>query len=108
MTSMDSKRNSEKSVLATMILIHCKAKHGSRGGLCPDCAELMRYACQRVDACPRIAEKTFCSSCPRPCYLPEMRDRIRQVMRYAGPRMLFYHPMTMLRHLFQIKKKLQQ
>ncbi len=29
-----------------------------------------------------------------------MRQKMRQVMRYAGPRMLFYHPLIALRHLF--------
>ena len=33
------------------------------------------------------------------CYKPEMRERIRQVMRYSGPRMITKHPVAAIRHL---------
>ena len=32
-------------------------------------------------------------------YKPEMRERIRQVMRYSGPRMIIYDPKTALWHM---------
>ena len=34
--------------------------------------------------------KTFCSNCKVHCYKPEMRKKIRAVMRFSGPRMIFY------------------
>jgi hypothetical protein len=34
-----------------------------------------------------------------------MRERIRKVMRYAGPRMLYTHPVLALFHLFHSLKK---
>lgn len=43
--------------------------------------------------------KTFCSNCKVHCYRPEMREKIRVVMRYSGPRMLFCHPILALRHV---------
>ena len=33
------------------------------------------------------------------CYQPQMREQIRQVMRYSGPRMLLYHPVLAIWHL---------
>ena len=42
--------------------------------------------------------KTFCSNCKVHCYRPDMRERIRAVMRFSGPRMLLYHPITGIRH----------
>ena len=51
-----------------------------------------------------MAEKTFCSACPIHCYKPEMREKIRTVMRYGGPRMLLYHPMMTLRHMLLTRK----
>ena len=33
------------------------------------------------------------------CYQPEMREKIRQVMRFAGSRMLLYHPALALWHV---------
>ena len=48
-----------------------------------------------------MEEKTFCSNCTVHCYRPEMRERIRTVMRYAGPRMLFHHPVMAIRHMIE-------
>ena len=33
-----------------------------------------------------------------------MRERMRAVMRYAGPRMLFYHPLDAIVHLCDVVK----
>jgi hypothetical protein len=33
------------------------------------------------------------------CYTPDMRERIRAVMRFSGPRMLLHHPWLALMHL---------
>ena len=40
-----------------------------------------------------------CKNCPVHCYKPEMREQIRIVMRWAGPRMLFYKPIAAIKHL---------
>ena len=37
--------------------------------------------------------------CPTHCYKPEMRERVRAVMRYSGPRMLREHPVLAIAHL---------
>ena len=36
---------------------------------------------------------------------PEMREKIRQVMRYSGPRMIFHHPIAALRHLYYTQQE---
>jgi hypothetical protein len=33
-----------------------------------------------------------------------MREKIREVMRFSGPRMIFYHPITAIRHVIESKK----
>jgi hypothetical protein len=43
--------------------------------------------------------KPTCAKCPIHCYKPAMKERIRDVMRYAGPRMLRRHPVLAIRHL---------
>jgi hypothetical protein len=53
----------------------------------------------RLEGCPFQEDKTTCAKCPVPCYKPTMRLRIRQVMRYAGPRMLVKHPALAAWHL---------
>jgi Nitrous oxide-stimulated promoter len=68
-------------------------------GLCPACAALEQYSRQRVEACRFGQDKPTCAHCPVHCFRPTMRERIRAVMRYAGPRMALHHPYLALRHL---------
>lgn len=86
-----------------MIGIYCRAHHGTGGELCAACEELLNYAVCRLDRCPFGADKTTCARCPIHCYKPAMRERVRSVMRYAGPRMMFRHPILALRHLLDSK-----
>ncbi len=105
MTSLQTKREREKQIVAGMIRLYCRKKHHTRGALCPDCAALADYAAQRSDHCPFMETKTFCSNCKVHCYRPEMREKIREVMRFAGPWMLLYHPMMAIRHLMETKRE---
>lgn len=99
-----AKREREKRMVSEMIALWCRAKHGMRGGeLCPECAELAAYARLRSESCPFMEEKTFCSNCRVHCYAPAMREKIRAVMRFAGPRMIFHHPATALRHVYETR-----
>ena len=68
--------------------------------LCPQCQELLTYAHQRLDRCKFGNEKPSCTRCPVHCYKPAMRQQIRQVMRYSGPRMLLHNPVLAIRHLW--------
>lgn len=83
-----------------MIAIYCRTQHGKRGNLCDECRELEDYAMARLDRCPFGAEKPACADCPIHCYKPAMRDAVKKVMRTAGPRMLYHHPLMALLHKF--------
>ena len=93
-----TKREREKEVVSLMISLYCRKKHGGKT-LCPECAALDDYARSRSDRCPFMETKTFCSACKVHCYQPEMREQIRTVMRWAGPRMLPVHPILSIRHV---------
>lgn len=87
-----------------MIKIYCKGnKHGDDIP-CSKCEILINYANQKTDSCPFIETKTFCINCKVRCYKPEMRERIRAVMRYSGPRMLFHNPIMVIKHAIVGKK----
>ena len=102
--TIEEKRLREKETVADMIALYCRNNHGAaRGALCSDCRALLEYAHARSDKCPFMETKTFCSNCRVHCYKPDMRERIRSVMRYAGPRMLFHHPVAALRHVIAAK-----
>ena len=105
MDSTQSKREREKQSVSEMIRLYCRKRHGTRTGLCPECAELDAYARTRSDRCPFMETKTFCSNCKVHCYKPEMREKIREVMRFSGPRMLFHHPVMAVRHVIESKRE---
>lgn len=96
---VEAKRERERRVVGEMIAVFCHGQHGTRGSeLCPECARLAEYASVRIGRCPFMATKSFCSQCRVHCYAPEERARIKDVMRYAGPRMLLRHPVMTVRH----------
>lgn len=99
-----SKREREKQLVSQMIALYCRKHHAGRK-LCPDCAALDAYARQRSDQCPFMETKTFCSNCTVHCYKKEMREKIRKVMRFSGPRMIFSHPIWAVRHVIETKKE---
>lgn len=103
--SIQSKREREKKMVSEMIALYCRKQHGAKDGLCPDCEKLKEYAQLRSDRCPFMETKTFCSNCRVHCYQPQMREKIRQVMRFAGPRMIFCHPIMAVRHVIESKKE---
>ncbi len=90
----------EARTVEAMIHLYCRGNHGSSESLCPECARLLDYAQQRLRACPFQAGKTTCARCAVHCYRPAMREGIRAVMRYAGPRMIVRHPLLTLCHLW--------
>ena len=100
--NINDKREREKRLVCQMIALYCRKNHGGKT-LCADCRELSEYACSRSEKCPFMENKTFCSNCRVHCYKPEMREKIRLVMRFSGPRMIFWHPITAIRHVIEVK-----
>ena len=88
----------EKKTVAAMISIYCRNKEGNRT-LCDGCKELLEYAHRRLEHCKFGNNKSTCRKCPIHCYKPDMRERMRQIMRYAGLRMILFHPIMAIRHL---------
>jgi hypothetical protein len=90
----------EKRVVAFMVRLYCRRKEGNHK-LCFGCNELIEYAKIRLDGCKFKDKKPACKNCTVHCYKPEMREKMRQVMRFSGPRMMFYAPKEFLRHIFK-------
>jgi predicted amidophosphoribosyltransferase len=93
-----------------MISIYCRGHHGkAEKRLCSQCKALAAYAHQRLARCPFQENKTTCANCPVHCYKPDMREKVRGVMRYAGPRMAYQHPLLALFHFVDgFRKDLQR
>lgn len=93
----------ELETIRVMTRLYCQDHHGDvardASGHCPGCAELFAYQHKRLLACPFSPDKPTCSNCQVHCFGPEQRERTRQVMRHAGPRMMWRHPVLALAHL---------
>lgn len=95
---MSSRIERECKAIAVMISDYCRDHH-SRTELCSECLELLNYALERLKRCPFQKRKTDCAKCRVHCYKPDMRAKIRLVMRYAGPRMIYRHPVLAILHV---------
>ena len=105
MNRVEIKRQHEKKIVALMIRLYCKKKHGTKKELCADCQALCDYAMLRSDKCPFMETKTFCSNCKVHCYKADMREKVREVMRFSGPRMIFHHPVMAVLHVIESKRE---
>lgn len=88
----------EKKTVGFMVRKYCALYHGPE--LCKECESLLRYTAERLDSCPFGDKKPFCSACSVHCYEAEKCERIREVMRKIGPRMLYLMPLEYLRHFW--------
>lgn len=93
----------EKQTIELMIKLYCK-KNCRKKELCDECKKLLEYANKKVDNCRQKETKTFCSMCNTHCYSPKMRNNIRRVMKFSGPRMLIYNPPLAISHVFYTVK----
>lgn len=116
MTNNGPRIEREKRTVRAMIQLYCRDKHAAvrekqaalsqpSPVLCPACQELEAYAMKRLEACRYGEQKPACTHCPTHCYKPKMREDVRQVMRYSGPRMLWHHPVLAILHLWDEKTK---
>ena len=90
----------ELHTVELMIRLYCRHKEGNNHivRLWEQCG-LLEYASSRLARCPFQDNKPTCRLCKVHCYRPEKREQIRQVMRYAGPRMLLYYPADAIKHM---------
>lgn len=89
----------EKYTIRCMIELYCRRHHRADKELCDDCGHLLEYALERIGNCPHGQGKPTCGRCAVQCFKPAMRRQIQRVMRYAGPRMLVFHPLLALLHI---------
>ena len=102
---MGGRMDRERRTVDTMVLIFCSGHHGTRAEPCRECTELREYAHARLARCRYQDAKPTCANCPIHCYRPDIRDRVREVMRYSGPRMLLRHPVLAVAHIVDGRRR---
>ena len=99
----------EQRTIRAMLQIWCEAHplhvRARYGDLCLGCDCLFEYASYRLVKCPYGEEKPTCVKCPIHCYGRDKREMMKEVMRFAGPRMLLRHPVLAIRHLLDEKRE---
>jgi hypothetical protein len=89
----------EWATMRAMVTCYCNDLHHTKGtSLCSECEEFLGYANVRLQRCRFGEEKPTCAKCPVHCYAAHRREQVRTIMIYAGPRMLFRHPLMSLFH----------
>ncbi len=104
------KRTREMRTISQMVSLYCAANHEKdkriyqahcKEWVCSSCARIDAYAIERTLRCKKMDVKTSCEECENHCYKPEMREEIRAIMRFSGPRMIRKHPVAAIRHLLK-------
>jgi hypothetical protein len=98
----------EKRMVEAMVLIYCEAHHGGSGAPCVKCAELGVYAKSRLENCRYQEKKPVCGRCGLTCYNMQNKEYAETIFNYAGPRMMFEHPLLGLQHFLDAFKNNNQ
>ncbi|MBF0119652.1 MAG: nitrous oxide-stimulated promoter family protein [Desulfobacterales bacterium] len=97
--SIESNRlEREKITIRAMIEIYCKAFHNDSTQICKECSDIYNYASFRIDKCPHKDMKPSCAKCEIHCFNKIMRDKVKKIMRFSGPKMIIYHPILSMYH----------
>lgn len=93
--------NRETKTISALVSLYCKKHHDESGRqICDECKKIQEYAVKRLQNCPFIENKPTCANCLVHCYNKDMRNKVKQIMRYSGPRLLLSHPILAICHLF--------
>lgn len=104
-----ARRARELKTINAMLHMYCRAhahpRESAQGAaLCASCGELQEYARRRLERCVFGDAKPTCTNCLVHCYSADMREQVRVVMRWAGPRMLLRHPILGILHIIDGKR----
>ncbi len=111
------KEKHDIKTLARFVAVYCRSHHQSRTPfefkapgleglfeppleICQDCAKLLKYGLTMRLRCPHEPKPT-CKKCPNPCYRPEYREKIREVMKFSGMYLVRRGRIDLMYHYFR-------
>jgi len=104
MAILTNRMEREAATIKVMVGIYCRHHHKLNVMDCPDCSEIQNYALDRLRYCPFQEGKTSCKNCPIHCYKPSMKENVKRVMRFSGPRMVLRHPVLTIFHFIDDRR----
>lgn len=100
-------------LIGKFVEVYCAGKHpgaersavtlpGGLGerSLCPECAAFLAYASAKRMKCPLEAEKPTCKHCRIHCYDKPRREKVREIMSYAGRKLMMRGRLDYIWHYF--------
>ncbi len=113
METVTEQQKKDIRLIGKFVEVYCAGRHGSLGRmelelpaglgrrrLCPECAAFMEYAIDRRIKCPLEAEKPTCKRCRIHCYAWAQREKAREIMGYAGRRLMLRGRLDYVWHYF--------
>ena len=91
----------DRKTLEAIGRIYCRGNHDASKdaeGLCAECRETVDVTLGRTAVCP-YGHAGNCQDCDIHCQRGDAQRRIREMMRYAAPRMAFRHPIMTAEYL---------
>lgn len=100
---MSNRIDQEKETFLEMVTLYCR--HRLKAMSVPEPYEqLVNYAYKRLERCRWGTKKPNCHQCRVHCYAPDKRQQVREIMKWAGPRMIIYAPIKAMRYLINSMK----
>ncbi|MHB8056469.1 MAG: nitrous oxide-stimulated promoter family protein [Desulfuromonadaceae bacterium] len=110
---MNREQKKDIRLIGKFVEVYCSGKHhaaarvsitlpadlGARS-LCQECGSFLEYAVAKRLKCPLEAEKPTCKHCCIHCYDQLHREKVRQIMSYAGRKLLMRGRLDYLWHYF--------
>ncbi len=116
-SQLTARERKDLRVLALFTAVYCKAHHDGEkrisekfGGemadigigkypICCVCRDFLIYAAERRLRCP-LDPKPVCKHCHIHCYRPGHREKVREIMRFSGKRLIRRGRLDLLWHYF--------
>jgi len=113
MNTLTKNQKSDIRLIGKFVEVYCAGKHAAaertafrlpadlgERRICPECAAFLEYAVTKRLKCPLEAEKPSCKHCRIHCYDGPRREKVREIMSYAGRRLMLRGRLDYVWHYF--------
>ncbi len=108
-------KNQKKDIrlIGKFVEVYCAGKHHAaervtitlpaglrERSICKECSSFLEYAVAKRLKCPLEADKPTCKHCRIHCYDKPHREKVREIMSYAGRKLMMRGRLDYLWHYF--------
>lgn len=104
------------AILGRFVAVYCGDKHADRPKtvfrykgigdstwrgieVCDECTKMLTHGTAKRLICP-MEPKPYCKECDVHCYAPGYRERVREIMRYSGKKLILRGRVDLIYHYF--------